>query len=48
VLENSGVYLVAAFVATALILAGYLVSLATRTGDAERDLHESTHEAGRQ
>ena len=40
-LEDSGIYLVAAVVATALILVGYLFSLSSRTRDAERDLRES-------
>jgi hypothetical protein len=37
VFEGSGVYLLAAFVLTALILGGYLWSLTTRARDAERD-----------
>jgi hypothetical protein len=45
-LEGSGIYLVAAVLATALVLAAYAFSLSARVRDAERDL-ESERGAGR-
>jgi hypothetical protein len=45
-LEGSGIYLVAALIATVAVLAAYAFSLGARMRDAERDL-EAERGAGR-